>query len=109
MIFPDIMVTDDIVKMGFFHISFHLHQMKESLVTAGLGRYFSPRQHIIDLHGHQGSINQNTFSSPGMDSLAVDGKFCGGRIEILIFDTSFIPSVQSIGIICPKSFYVKIF
>ena len=79
--------------------------MIKALVATGLSRNGSPRQHVIDMHGYQSGIHQYSLGSSGMNPLAMDSKLCGGSIKVLVFDTSFISTVKSVGVMGDERTY----
>ena len=70
--FFHIMITDDILKARFLHLTLHGHEHNETFIAFRMLRALGSRQQRIELHGDQLGVDHFVLGCAGMDVEAVD-------------------------------------
>ena len=102
-----VMISYNIMKLCFCHISTHTGQMVESFIILRFTRDFKSWKHVIDFSGNQARIDHRILAGTRMHSKAGNFKICLACIEVFILNFSFGIAIQSVGKLCSKFFYVK--
>ena len=80
--------------------------MEEPLITAGVLGYFRFGQHIMKLYGYRCCVYHYVFGVAGMYSYAVNSKYSGSGVEVLVFYLPYGAAVYGIAIVAAQSLYV---
>ena len=79
-------IAYNVIEHRVVHVSFHVRQMEEALVSFRIAGRLSRRQHGIDLHAHESGINHGISGISRMNTDTADFKLCTGGVKIFIND-----------------------
>ena len=92
-----VVVTEDVVHPGVFHVALHIGQVEETVVFLGELGLLLGGQQVLELHADGQGVLHLVLGRAGMDVLAADVHLEGGGVEVFILQLAVSAAVQSVG------------
>ena len=101
------MIADDEVHLCTLHITLHVVQVDEALITLGMLGALGGGHHGSKLQSQQLRIDHLVLGRAGMDVATVESDLCRACVEVLVLDAANGTTVGGVGIVCAEALDVK--